>query len=260
LWYTSGVFVALLALAGCDRLEAASSVVDQFGDTTVAQAVFLGADIPDGVELPEESGIYSSYCKVFLAEVADAGDVSDSPLGGASVSFMAPSTGKLPFAETDVGEYRLYSTDGLVYDPGENVRVQFTAGGEAGALEMDVPEAPEFTVPSSIHEGEAVVAEITAGEFPNLVAWVYDVANDHQTWDDIPDDVDAAAALDDATEPMTKVAIPGEAFRRASTYVVGVAGITTGNADDYEGVNRALSTFAAGRMALRLVTVEPAGK
>ena len=249
----------LLALSACDRLDAATGVVDDLGDTTVAQAIYLGADLPPGVTLPEDSGIYTSLCKVFLAEVADASDVSDAPVSGAKVSFLAGNTGKLPFAEDDDGEYLLYSTDGLEYTPGQDAVVRFEVAGEAGELHIKAPEAPSFTVSDGLRAHEPAQITVTEGRFPNLVAMVYDLDHDVQSWDNVPDDVETSAELNPAdSEPITTLAIPGEAFLRASTYVIGVAGLNTAAAEDMTGVNGAMSAFAAGQLAIQVVSVDAA--
>ncbi len=249
--------VLLLTLMACDKLDAASSLVDGLGDTTVAQAIFLGADLPPGIDLGEDSGLYTAFCKVFLAEVTDTSDLTKNPVAGADVDFLSSETGKLPIAETAAGEYRVYSHDGLVYEPGQLATVQFTVGGEVGTLSVEAPEAPDFTVPESAVARHGMVASITGGEFTNVIGAVFDVDRGKLVWDNLPDDVLTTAELNGPDEPVVEqLVIPAEAFPRGSTYVVGLAGLTIGEAEEVEGVNRALSKFAAGRLGLRLVMVE----
>ncbi len=250
----------LLHLVGCDRLEAAGQVVDGLGDTTVAQGIFLGADLPFGLELPEDSGIYTSFCKVFLAEVTDANDVADSPVSEAEVQFVSAETGKLDFNETDPGEYRLYSQDGLSYEPGQTARVQFTLGNGTGTLSVTAPESPKFDLDDAGMAHEAQRVQITSGSFANLVVAVYDLDRSKLTWDNLPDDFESGVELNDEDgEVLTELVIPGEAFPRGSAYLVGVAGLEIGDAEAFEGVNQALSAFGAGRMTFRAIEIEGTG-
>ena len=241
---------------GCDRLDAAGNVVDGLADTTVAQALFLGADIPFGISLPDDSGIYTSAAKVFLAEVTDASDVTNSPVTGADVSFLASGTGKLDFDEEAEGEYRLFSQDGLEYTPGELAHVSFSNGTETGEMVVRCPEAPEFETPENPKANEPMHVEITKGEFANVVAAVYDVDHDKLEWDNLPDDFTSATELNpEDADPITFVDIPAEAFKRKSHYIIGVGGLVTGDPDDFSGTNVALSAFAAGRLAIQYVEV-----
>ncbi|GDX82416.1 hypothetical protein LBMAG42_42270 [Deltaproteobacteria bacterium] len=248
--------LALILLTGCDRLDAAGDVVDGLGDTTVVQGIFLGAEIPFGIELPDDAGIYTSFCKVFLAQVSDANDVTDAPVSGADVAFVSQETGKLGFDETDDGEYRLYSQDGLVYEPGQTAKLQFSLGNETGSLSVTAPEAPEFDLDNEGTSQEAQKVKVTSGRFQNLVVAVYDLDRDKLTWDNLPDDFESGVELNDEdAEPIDELIVPGEAFPRGSTYLVGVGGLEVGDATEFEGVNQALSAFGAGRMTLHMIEI-----
>ncbi|MSQ00572.1 MAG: hypothetical protein EXR71_01605 [Myxococcales bacterium] len=248
--------LSALLLSGCDRLTAAGDVVDGLGDTTVAQAIFLGADIPSFVELPLDAEFYTSFCKVFLAEVTDVSDFTNSPVSGAEVRFNSAETGRLVLDEEEPGAYQLYSDDGLSYTPGQAAIVAFETGSGAGELRVEAPVAPTFSVSLSARAHEPVTLTVTEGEFPHLVALVYDLDHDQLAYDSLPDDVEAAYELNSAgAEPATSLIIPGEAFKRKSTYIIGLAGLQLGDSDGFEGVNQALSTFAAGQLGLQVVSV-----
>ncbi len=247
-------------LPGCEKLDAASNVVDGLGDTTVAQGIFLGADIPPFVTLPDDADFYSALCKVFLAEVQDASDLGESPVSGADVRFTSSETGRIEFSEEGPGEYRVYSFDGLSYEPGQTANVSFDIAGETGVLSVKAPGAPEFELPESHSARKPMTLELDKGEFEHVVAAVYDIDHDILTWDSLPADVEEAYALNtEDAEVVTEVEIPGEAFVRGSNYLVGVAGLEVADSEGFEGVNRALSTFAAGQFELGVIQVEGTG-
>ncbi len=252
-------FLALLVVSGCERLASAGDVVDGLGDTTVAQAIFLGADIPSFVELPRDSEFYTAFCKVFLAEVTDISDFTNSPVSGADVRFTSAETGRLVLTEAEAGAYESYSYDGLSYTAGQTAIVAFDAGGEAGELRVEAPAAPTFTVSLGTRAHESMTLTVTDGAFSHLVALVYDLDHDQLTYDSLPDDVEAAYELNSTEgDAVTTVVIPGDAFKRKSTYIIGLAGLEVGNAEAFEGVNEALSTFAAGQLGLQVVAVDGA--
>lgn len=249
--------VVLFALIGCDKLASAGEVVDGLGDTTVAQGLFLGAELPPFVELPDDAEIYTALCKVFLAEVSDASELADAPVSGAQVRFTSPASGGLAFEEAGPGEYRLTSQDGLAYEPGESANVLVDVGGEEGTLRVHQPRAPEFEVPESHTAHDPLRVKLEDSEFVHVVAAVYDIDHDNVTWDNLPADVEAAFELNaEADEVVEVLTIPAEAFARKSTYLVGVAGLEVGDTDEFTGVNRSLSTFAAGQLGLRTLVVQ----
>jgi hypothetical protein len=248
-------WVLCLALVGCDRLTAAGDLIDGYGDTTVVQGLFLGAEVPGGISIPADSGIYTAACKVFLAEIGDASDFEDSPLAGADVSFMSDETGSLDFDEDDeeAGKYLLTSQENLAYEPGQDATVRFNTGNEQGSVSVRAPEAPEFELPGNARTQQPMKVRITEGDFTNVVAAVYDFDHSILTWDNLPDDVESAYELnqDGVDDPIRELTIPAEAFKRPATYIIGVGGLQVADAEGFEGANRAYSTFAAARLGIR---------
>lgn len=251
----------LLLLTGCDRLMLAAELIDGYGDTTVVQGLFLGADVPGGIDLPEESGIYTAACKVFMAEVADPTQFDEAPLEGARLRFESEETGKLSFLEDneEPGKYFVTSLTGLDYQPGQEAVIQFEAGGESGELRIRAPAAPEAEVPNAHFARSALRVTLVDSEFTNIVAAVYDLDHGKLTWDNLPEDVNAAYELneDGVDEPITTMLLPAEAFPRSGRYVVAVGGLALADPDEFSGANTALSNFAAAQMSMHLVFVSP---
>ena len=249
----------LLFLTGCDRLLLAADLIQGYGDTTVVQGLFLGADIPDQTPIPPESGIYTAACKVFLAEVDDASSIAGAPLGGVDLKFESDQGTTVHFDEDEEeeGKYLVTSLGGLDYTPGEEAIVSFESGGQAGEVRVRAPSPPEVEVPVNHTAHTDMRIQITSGDFSNIVGAAYDLDHNVFAWDNLPDDVSAAYELnqDGVDDPVSTLVIPGDAFQRPARYVVGVGGLKLADPDDFVGVNTALSTFAAAEMSMHLVFV-----
>lgn len=245
----------LVLAAGCNRLEE----VEATASPIVAQGLFLGVDIPPGVDLSgSEELAQAAVCQVFLAEVSDPSQLAEAPMEGASMRVRSPNVdGTLALAEEGEGKYVADSTDGLVYEPGDRPVVTFdTPDGAEGRLEVLAPEAPEVELPAVIATFEEVHVDLTDHDYQNVIVAAYDVDRGNLTWDNLPDGVDQIYEYTHTEEPVRELTIPGDAFRRQGTYVVGVAGMKIGDATTFEGVNTTLSAFMAGQLDLSLVVVE----
>lgn len=253
------VWSFLLALGGCDRLMLAGELINGYGDTTVVQGLYLGAEIPDGIEIPPESGIYTAICKMFLAEVADPSAFDGAPLTGAELQFTSESTRLLDLDEDreEPGKYVATSLEGLRYEDGDIAVVKFNADGQEGEVRVKSPRTPDVDVPLNHTQQEDLRIQINSDEFSNIVGAAYDLDRGNITWDNFPDDVSSAYELnqDGVDDPVQVLVIPGDAFKRASRYVVAVGGLLLADSDDFEGANTAISTFAAAKMSMHLVIV-----
>lgn len=251
------VLPLLALLVACDRLKATEAIVNGATTPVVVQGMFLGLDVPDGVDLSESDELaYASLCEIFLANVTDPANIGQSPVEGAGVSFVSPDSGSLRFGDDGEGKYSLDSEDGLVYTSGEQVVVNVGVNGErVGSMSVRAPAAPEVELPSVQTRNKALTVRVEGYE--NLVVAAYDVDHARMAWDNLPSGVEEAYDFTHPPEPVEQVEIPAEAFRRPATYVVGVAGMAIADPDDFEGVNTSLSAFIAGQLTLRPVVVAP---
>ena len=242
----------------------AAELIEGYGDTTVVQGLFLGADIPDSITIPPESGIYTAACKMFLAEVADPDAFEGAPLAGAELLFTSDSTRLLDFEEDEEepGKYLVTSLEGLRYEVGDEAVVKFETGGEEGEVRVKAPAAPDVEVPLNHTAQEDMRIQVNSDEFTNIVAAAYDIDHGLLTWDNLPDDVSSAYELnqDGVDEPVSSIVIPGEAFKRPARFVVAVGGLVVADPDGFVGANTALSTFAAAQMSMHLVFVTTPGE
>lgn len=237
----------------------AGDLINGYGDTTVVQGLYLGAEIPDGIEIPPETGIYTAACKMFLAQVADPSAFDGSPLTGAELLFTSESTRLLDLKEDgeEPGKYEVTSLEGLRYEDGDIAVVKFDADGHEGEVRVKAPRTPDVDVPLSHTSQEDLRIQINSEEFSNIVGAAYDLDHGILTWDNLPDDVSSAYELnqDGVDDPVQVLVIPGDAFKRPARFVVAVGGLLLADSDDFEGANTAISTFAAAKMSMHLVIV-----
>jgi hypothetical protein len=246
------LFLLLLPLVACDRLDA----VESLADPMVAQGLYLGLDVPDGVDLSGADGFaLSALCNVFLAYVSDPSELADSPVEGAELTFRSPANGILQFREEGGGKYTLDATDGLVYEVGDTPVVSFTNDDQEARLEVLAPEAPDVDLDSSIEREHGLQVDLSGAEYQNVIAAAYDFDRSKLTWDNLPTAVDEVYDFTHTDAPVEEVDIPSDAFLRQGTYIVGVAGMKIADPVTFVGVNATLSAFIAGRLEPSLLAV-----
>ena len=246
----------LLLLVGCDRL----GVVDSLTDPVVAQGIFVGVDVPAiyAEELANAEGFpYTAVCNVFLASVSDPSALAEAPVAGATLRLRSSANGSLTFREVtdEPGKYTLDATDGLVYEPGDDVIVSFEHEGSEARLAVLAPEAPSIEVPGAVDRDSAVDVDLSDYRYDNAVGATYDLDRSRLWWDNLPASVDDVYAFTHAEGPVDGIELPREAFPRVGTYVVGVAGMEVADPVGFEGVNTTLSAFVAGRLSVRVTAV-----
>ncbi len=256
--YESGVHrcLPLLLLVGCERLE----VVDSLTDPVVAQGIFLGVEVPAiyQEDLADAEGFpYAAVCNLFLASVSDPNDLAEAPVTGARLRLRSEANGTLEFREVEEepGKYTLDSTDGLVYEPGDEPVITFTQDDDEARLEVRLPEAPSIDVPGSVDREGSMDVDLSDYRFANAVGASYDLDRSKLWWDNLPDGVDQVYEFTHAEGPVDELVLPAEAFPRIGTYVVGVAGMEIADPVEFEGVNTTISAFVAGQLSIRLTSV-----
>lgn len=246
----------LLPSIGCGRLEAAGNAVDDVTAPVVAQGVLLGLELPDGIDLSDAEGFTSTaLCRLFLAYVADPGELAEAPVQGAEAALRSDGTGSLDFRDVGEGAYELDAGDGLVYTPGTTASVSIDVDGDEGRLRVAMPDTADVDMPGSVQRQSDFVVELDDGPWANVAVAVYDLDRGRLTWDNVPTGVDEVYAFTHTEGPVDRVTVPAEAVARQGTYVVGVAGMAIADVDGFEGVNTSLSAFIAGRASVSLLSV-----
>ncbi len=244
--------VLALALAGCDRLNAISDLANPI----VAQGIYVGLDLPDGVDLSGSDLLaYSAACSVFLADVNDPSQFDKSPVEGASVSFRSGQNAGFDLVDEGDGKYLVSADDGLVYEPNDDAVITTKVAGEEARLAVSTPASPDVDVPTTLQPEHGFTADLSGQGYDNVLVAVYDVTRGKLTWDNLPTDIGSTYEFTHG-DTQESVVVPGDAFLRQSNYVVGIAGMTQADASTFEGVSQTLSAFMAGQFALRFVVVQ----
>lgn len=245
--------VCVLSLAACDRLDTVGATVSP----VVVQGIFLGAEIPEGLDLEgSELMDYSAACTVYLASLTDPAEVEQAPLEGERVQFRSGETGSLDLADAGEGKYVGTAGDGLVYAPGDTASVRALVDDEPVVLSVRPPEAPEVDLPGSWTALEDLRLDLSGENYQNVLAAVYNLDQGRLTFDNLPDTVDETYAFTHPESPTESLIIPGESWKKPGTYVVGVAGMKMADPEEYEGVNTTVSAFMAGMVSLHFLVVE----
>lgn len=250
----SGMRLLLLLLpGGCDRLQAAEDLVSP----VVAQGLYLGLDLPDGVDFEGTDILeYSAACTLFLAYLSDPSDLASSPVEGAGVAFESDDNGRLELDEAGDGKYLVTAAEGLNYEPGDGAQVNVIVQGEAAHLSVNPPEAPTLDLPTTHSVGASLDIDISGQGYDGVIAAAYNVTRNNLTWTNLPEEVDEIYAFTHPEEPQEAIRIPAEAFPGKGSFVVGVAGMELADPSRFDGVNTSISAFMAGEFALFFMVVE----
>ncbi len=257
---TPALCCALLAtsglLGGCGRIDDAAATLNP----VVVQGLYLGLDLPSSLlslaNGDENNGTfaYSAICKVFLAYLSAGG--GDSPVDGADVRFDSRASGRIDLREESEGKYIGDATDGLEYVPGESAELKVQLDGGDGEVDGRTPDAPEeIELPESVAKGSRFQVHLPGGGYDNMIVALYHLDSGKVSWENLPTDFEGLYEFTRPDEAVDTVTVPSEAVERSGSYVVGVAGMVIGEVEGFDGVNTALSTFMAGRVAVRYLDV-----
>lgn len=246
-----------LPLTGCGRIGTVLDVIDELVSPTVADGLYVGVELPDGVDFGFSDDFAVSACEVFLASVDDPAAFDDAPVEGAKLKFRSDENSGVTFDEQGEGKYRATSMTGLRYVPNDLAMVDFEGDGGSGTISVLPPDAPDATVPGTATANKGFEVE-TDVAYENLLVAVYNVDDGTITYSNLPESVEDIYAYTHPEGPISTLDVPGEAIARKGTYVVGVAGMELADPDDFESVNVSLSAFMAGRFEVHLMSVSAA--
>lgn len=243
----------LLGSGACARLESTDALVSP----VVAQGLYLGLDLPEGIDFEGTDILaYSAACTVFLAYVSDPAQLADSPVEGADVAFRSEENGRLGLTEAGEGKYLVTAAEGLVYEPDDASTVALDVAGETSRIEVNPPSAPEFSFPATVSKDEPYTVDLTGQGYDNVLAAVYDVGRNKLTWSNLPEGVEDTYSFTHPVERIEVLEVPGEAFPGHGSFVVGVAGMRLADPDEFENVNTTLSAFMAGQLSVDFTIIQ----
>lgn len=253
------LLLVCLPLAGCGRLDTLSDVLNDLVTPTVADGLYVGVELPDGLDFGFSDDYAVAACQMFLAAVDDPTQIDSAPMDDAKVAFDSPQNDEIAIPDQGDGKYRITSYDGLRYVPGDTATVTFTDSfGGSGTMAASTPAAPEADLPVT---GTALQAftVTTAEPWDNLLVAVYDLDRSEVAYNNLPEAVEDIYAYTHPEEQTDRIEVPGDAIKRAGNYVIGVAGMELADPESFDGVNISLSSFMTGRFTVGLLVVSAKG-
>ena len=245
-------------LTGCDVLQEKISDIEELTNGFVAGGIFLGVEEIQSpyVDLSDTEFAKSANLTLFLAAADISNELSANPISRADVYFSSVGVTDLLIPESaDLGAYTSSSTDGLVYTEGTRATLDITHAQVPHQLNIDVPLAPDFGLPSSHTLGTNITIDLTGQEFYETLIVVIRADTGEITYQKRPEDVESlyefahpgGVLMSEDVEYVTTVDIPASAFPNNNIYAVALAGIRSSERDDMVDVNPLLSSFIAGK-------------
>ena len=255
------LLTAALLFTGCDLLEEAREELTDLTNPLVGQVMIVGIAEPDDPTVAQalegtdwEQGIFA---QVFLADATSANDLSNAPVGSATVKAKVGANGAIRLIEDTEGSYLATHQDGLVYQVNANVEVSVNLEGGPALLRNKLPSEPDVAIPSQQAKGAKMIVDLEGTDYNAVLGVVVNAQTQAIVWSNEPTTAEEIYDFTHNDEAIRKLEIPGASFANPGVYAVGIAGLVNGDADQFENVNSLLSGFMAGKMSLYPVTVLP---
>jgi hypothetical protein len=248
----------LTLFIGCDVLQEKIADIEELTNGFVAGGIYLGVEEIESpfFDLSETEFGKSANLTLYLAAADISNELSANPISRADVFFSAGTMSELPILESgETGAYVATSDNGLLYAEGETAVLDITHANVPHQLQIDVPFAPQFTLPGSHTLGTNITIDLTGQEFYETLVVVIRADTGEITYEKRPTDVESlyefahpgGVLMSEEIDFVTTVDIPAQAFPNNNIYVVSIAGIRSSDRDDMVDVNPLLSSFIAGK-------------
>jgi len=255
------LLTAALLLTGCDLLEDAREELTDLTNPLVGQVMLVGIAEPEdatvAAALEGTDWEMGMFAQVFLADATSANDLSNAPVGDATVKAKIGANEAILLTEDDAGSYSASNLDGLVYQVNANVEVSVNLEGGPALLTNKLPEEPDLDIPTQQAKGAKMIVDLADGNYNAVLGVVVNAQTQAVVWSNEPTTAEEIYDFTHNDEAVNKLEIPGASFANPGVYAVGIAGLVNGEAEDFENVNSLLSGFMAGKMSLYPVTVLP---
>jgi len=251
----------MLLLPGCDLIQDARDELTDLTNPLVSQALLVGIAEPedDAVAnaLAQTDWNMGVIAQVFLADATSADDLSNAPVGDATVKLKIGGNQPIRLEEDETGSYSATNEDGLVYQVSADVEVSVNLEGGPALLVNKLPQEPDVDVPTQQAKGAKLVVDLTNRSYNAVLGVVINAQTSNVVWSNEPATAEEIYNFGHSDGFVNKLEIPGSAFASPGVYAVGIAGLVNGNVDDFDNVNSLLSSFMAGKMSIYPVTVLP---
>lgn len=247
--------LVLLSLLGCAEIK---ETFEGLTNPMVALGFMVGVEPPEDerIDLSGTRFEQGASALAMLADAAEADQMDEAPVTGASVAMMLDAHGRVDMPESGGGAYAADASDGLVYEEGDTATLSATYGDETSSIAMRLPPSPDIVLPDNTAAGSGMTVDLSGQGFDNVLVFVMDATTGEVTFENTPTGIEDLYDLAHGDSEVV-VPIPPKAIARESVYAVGVAGLKNADAADVENANTALSAFVAGRVAFKAVSTLP---
>lgn len=259
---TSALLVGFASTAGCQfvgiDLKGVEDAVSGLTDPLVAQAIVLGTEEPEIEALQPlmDLGVIKPgvTIQVYLANAASAADIEKAPLSSARVVLETPDDA-YGVDSLGSGAYALGVDAQIPYVEEQEWTVWAEAGREeASWIDLVLPQAADLALPKHHDAGKALDLDLANQGFNSATVFVYDPLG-VPTWGNYPTSITDLYNRSLATEPLTTLTIPAEAFPKPGIYAIGFAGMVHNSDEQLDGVNKLLSRGMSGKTTFATLDV-----
>lgn len=254
----------LLAMTGCDLFASGQEQIEDLQDTLdgltnplVVQGLVLGVAEPDSEEIDLSKTDFSNgtAVTVFAADAASVSEIENAPVTGAAVTIKIGEQAAVTVDEATGGAYKVAGEE-VGYVASAMAELSVGIGDSAAGAQVMLPPPANATIPEQ-HNGSELVIDLSAQEFDQVLAVVFDVGSGEVTFSNEPKDVMELYEFSTAEDAGAGVTIPASAFPGDSVYAVGIAGLVKGDSASFSSMNTALSSMQAGQLKFYPVSTIP---
>lgn len=250
----TALLVGIASTSGCQLvgidLKGVEDAFTALTDPLVAQAIVLGTEEPeiDALQPLMDLGLIEPgvTIQVYLANAASAADIESAPLSSARVVLETPDDA-YGVESLGSGAYALGVAAAIPYVEEQEWTVWADAGREeASWIDLILPQAAELNLPKHHDADKALDLDLTGQGYNSATVFVYDPLG-VPTWGNYPTSITDLYNRSLATDQLTTLTIPAEAFPKPGLYAIGFAGMVHNSDEQLDGVNKLLSRGMSGK-------------
>ena len=257
------LFSFMALLTSCELINSKLERIEELTHGFVVGGVYWGLEDFQSqyMDLNTTDFAANAELSIYLANATIREELSANPVSRADV-FLSTGTVQnfsIPESSDVLGTYSSSSLNGLVYMGGEYATLDITHSQIPHQIGIEVPNAPNFTLPASHTLGDGISIDLSGQGFYEAFVVVVRADDGSITYERRPDDIESlyqfahpnGVLLTEESEYIETIDIPPSAFPVYNLYAIAVAGIKSSSQEDMVDVNIMLSSFIAGKFRIR---------